>query len=555
MKIGFFLIPFLLFTVQGFTQVEEYFYPAENYFNRTFTFKTDTWENEEGRFHTEYLVNYFKHRDNYGNLTGNIIKRIHTKHYRFNVLSFETISHDVYNIENNIARLIFKYTEGLSDELKELSMIKDFNLNEIVLKYPPNSWEVENEGVKTFFEPEFGEIITEYGKYPCIIVTETMKSENGKVAWVEKFTKKHYYAKNLGLIKIETYENPGKLIGSLTNFGSLIDNFSQYSFSVLERKETEENELQNFLLERETRIFNYQEVAPEHYYLLKSKLEEGIKELLNSGQEGVTFNLKVELNIDTLGITTKNHEIQGVLNEQTREKIHILVNNISLNRINQRGYAIFAQANYSFNVSHSVEEMSIRHYNSNITFQNGDFIKFQDNQQKINEKIIGQDFPDGHYQISLSETKINTTNETDLEVKAYNSFAGPSSAFASILVPGLGKKYVTGGEQKGIGVTLAVYSFVGSGIASKLLSNSYYDKYHAASTQSDMDNHYDLANNLNQATYFLLGTGALLWLHNIYWVANRGSQNKKNKAIINQRISPSFSGDFNNLQLGLTIKF
>ena len=70
-----------------------------------------------------------------------------------------------------------------------------------------------------------------------------------------------------------------------------------------------------------------------------------------------------------------------------------------------------------------------------------------------------------------------------------------------------------------------------------------------------MDNHYDLANNLNQATYFLLGTGALLWLHNIYWVANRGSQNKKNKAIINQRISPSFSGDFNNLQLGLTIKF
>jgi hypothetical protein len=555
MKKGIILISLLVLTIKGFAQVDDYFFPSEEHFNKTFRYKTDTWENENGRFYTEHIVRYFYDRDNVGNLTGNIKRHIQTKWYRYNVITSEIVKHEFYNSENNIVRLIHQYTEGISDELKNLGLIRNFDLNRIALKYPPHSWEIEDDDIKEFYKTEFGELTTEYGKYPCIIVTKTMKAKTENAAFLENYITKYYYAKDIGLVKTETYDRSGNLIDPITNFGSLIDNFSSYSFSVLARKEQEERELQSFLLERKSRIYNYQELAPDHYNSLKSKLERDIKGLLNSLQESVNISLKVELNIDTLGITTKKHEIQGVLNSQSREKINSLINDFDLNRVNQRNYAVFAQANYSFSISHSIENLSIKKTNSGITFLSGDNRKFQDNQQKINE-TIGQDYPFGQYQISINETKINSNQDTNINVKGYSSFGGPSNAFASILVPGLGKRYVTGGEQKGLGVTFVVYSLVGGGVASKYLSNINYDKYHTASTQSEMDNHYDLANNLNKATYFLIGAGALIWLHDIYWVANRGSQNKKNAALMNQRINLSFGSDFNNnLQFGLTINF
>jgi len=104
---------------------------------------------------------------------------------------------------------------------------------------------------------------------------------------------------------------------------------------------------------------------------------------------------------------------------------------------------------------------------------------------------------------------------------------GPSNALLSILVPGLGAKYVTTGQNKWYVRTILVYGLVGAGIGCKLVSNSQYEKYHRATDQESMNKYYDMANVLNKTFYVLIGAGTLVWLYDIIWVAVKGSKNKK----------------------------
>ena len=120
-----------------------------------------------------------------------------------------------------------------------------------------------------------------------------------------------------------------------------------------------------------------------------------------------------------------------------------------------------------------------------------------------------------------------TTGEKKEEVLTYKGSAGPENALFSLLVPGLGDHRVTFGKKKGIGIALATYGLIGTGVGLKLYSNSEYKKYHAATEQSAMDKHYDSANNANKYCYVFIGAGAAVWIYDIIWVAVKGAKNKK----------------------------
>ena len=104
---------------------------------------------------------------------------------------------------------------------------------------------------------------------------------------------------------------------------------------------------------------------------------------------------------------------------------------------------------------------------------------------------------------------------------------GASNAFLSLLVPGLGDHRVSYGKKSGISVALSTYALIGGGIGLKFYSNSEYKKYHAATTQEAMYDHYPKANYSNQAFYGCLIVGGFIWISDIIWVASTGAENTK----------------------------
>lgn len=127
---------------------------------------------------------------------------------------------------------------------------------------------------------------------------------------------------------------------------------------------------------------------------------------------------------------------------------------------------------------------------------------------------------------------------------------GPINALLSLAVPGLGVHKVS--DKTGIGTAMITYSFLGAGIGAKVYSNKEYKKYHAATTQSDMDNHYEIANLANYLFYGCMVAGGLIWIADIIRVAVIGAQNVKcRRSYLGYYYNPEVDA----MGLSYTIKF
>ncbi len=99
------------------------------------------------------------------------------------------------------------------------------------------------------------------------------------------------------------------------------------------------------------------------------------------------------------------------------------------------------------------------------------------------------------------------------------------------------------------------YGLIASGFGCKYLSNLEYDLYHDATDQATMDEHYESANFYNYSFYVLVGSGALVWLYDVAWVANKGFQNRKNTRSFRQQFSLNYNHYNNGLCFNYSIKF
>lgn len=112
--------------------------------------------------------------------------------------------------------------------------------------------------------------------------------------------------------------------------------------------------------------------------------------------------------------------------------------------------------------------------------------------------------------------------------------AGPSNAFLSVPLPHWGHQKVKSKNDKFpyLLTTIAIYGLVGSGVGLELRARDLYTDYEALSksancTDAQLKEAYDKSNKAHHTAYLLGGTGALLWIGNIVWVANKGAGNVK----------------------------
>jgi hypothetical protein len=117
---------------------------------------------------------------------------------------------------------------------------------------------------------------------------------------------------------------------------------------------------------------------------------------------------------------------------------------------------------------------------------------------------------------------------------------GPSNALLSLIIPGLGDRYVSNSRKsivKPYYETIAVCGLMGFGIFQKFQSNSFYDKYLKATKTSDINSYYSKANTANHYFYVFTALGAAVWTADVAWVLYRGMKKSKTS---NEKVKVSF---------------
>ena len=137
-------------------------------------------------------------------------------------------------------------------------------------------------------------------------------------------------------------------------------------------------------------------------------------------------------------------------------------------------------------------------------------------------------------------------------------FSGPSNAFLSVLIPGLGGYFVDKHKARSVLTTISTVGLIGFGIYQKLQADKYYKEYNASTQLTEIQSLYTKANGAQNLYYITTRAGAGLWALDIIWVTFKGFHNRKEA----KSAYSAFSGDGlrlnyvnNGLQLGYSVTF
>ncbi|NDP22268.1 MAG: hypothetical protein GZ091_14480 [Paludibacter sp.] len=305
-----------------------------------------------------------------------------------------------------------------------------------------------------------------------------------------------------------------------------------------------------FLKERNYKVYNYQEIEESNYTIQNKKIEDELKNILLNELTIPKSDVSIICKIDTFGVTTSRFTT-STQDEILIKKFDELSKSIKLNPVFLNGYSANAKVEFRFAIEANHATIVAKRRAETITSKNKDFNLYS---QNINSELNAAPF--GNYTFNMNKAVINNQEYNNNKLVKIIGKGGPSNAILSVLIPGLGVSNVTGGAKSGFSRTLTVYGFIGAGIGCKLWSDSEYQAYHSATTQTEMDKHFELANGLNQAFYLGVGAGAIVWLYDIIWVASKGVENKKAQKAWNQNhLGVYYQPEINTTGLTYTIKF
>lgn len=519
------------------SQVKDYFYPSL-YLEQVYDYKSNYFIGADGKtYQNKIKVQYF-----YDYSTG--YYKIYKKDGEEPLI---LTKNEFYEISDKSITLKYLFLEELNSSN---------NFNRIILKSPTAQW-IDNTDpdVTDNYKSEFGKVITKSGTYSnCIIVTKTSKSKTGKVKWVENFKEKFYYAKNVGLIKHETYEN-NKLAESLSE--ELIDDFSLYSDSKILaekikvaneeklKKEAEENfkkkeveeklkkkeaeeKLKIFLVNRKTSIYNYSLTNPSKYKIISDEIENKmIDEIKLLNDDSIWFKTNYSVLIDTNGVSKYSIVVINSSNKKLEELFEKHLDSLKLPKAHDimfKDYSVNAKADFSIDIGLKRNSIKIFFLKNELKLKKGQHSFFNKHEKDLSDLIISKNFANGKYGININEMTKNNAQTYEIKINNFRGLGGPSNAFYS-LIPGLGDKFVTG--KYPILKTIGFFSSAGLGVYFKSRSRKNYDYYMNSISQTTMDKYYNKANVLNQIAWSLIGISTVYCIYDIIHVIKIGTYNKK----------------------------
>ncbi len=278
--------------------------------------------------------------------------------------------------------------------------------------------------------------------------------------------------------------------------------------------------LQNFLKERTIQRYDYKTVEPADYIIHDDQILSVLRKNLLNNESLTKTTVKIICETDTLGNSTSNFSVSPQ-NKNLNKALDKLIANIKLKPVFINTYSVSARAEYDYILEYNRTIVRVTKDAETIYSKNK---LFNDFRPGINYELGSAPF--GKYTFEMNRSIINGQEYKDDKLIKMRGTGGPSNMFLSLLIPGLGVRNVSGGAKSGIGCMLWTYGLIGAGVGCKFWSDSEYRKYHSATEQSAIDEHYNRANTLKQSFYVGIGLGATVWLYDIIWVAVRGSENR-----------------------------
>lgn len=310
-------------------------------------------------------------------------------------------------------------------------------------------------------------------------------------------------------------------------------------------------DFQVFLKERTYKQYDYKTLETSDYNAKDDYIENELRNaLLTKGETLPRTVVSIVCQVDTSGVSSAGFNT-SVQNKTLNVVLEKLSKNIKLKQVFINGYTALAKAEFTYTLEYNHAVVTAKKNAGNISSGNKDFNLYR---SIINSELSSA--PYGKYTFDINKTVINGQQYNNNKLIKMSGSGGPSNAFLSLLVPGLGDHKVTYGKKSGISTALWTYGLIGAGVGLKFYSNSEYKKYHSATEQTAMDEHYQAANYSNQAFYACVGTGALIWLYDIIWVWKTGAENTKAaKAYKNSHLGVYYQPDLNATGLSYTINF
>ena len=308
---------------------------------------------------------------------------------------------------------------------------------------------------------------------------------------------------------------------------------------------------QQFLKERKFTIYDYKMLEEGDYNAKDNYIEDELKKyLLTNATTLPKITISLVYNIDTLGVVNSNFT-SSIQNKNLNILLDKFKKNIKLKPCFLNGYSANAKAEFYYTIEYNHAIVTVNKNVENLSSSNKDFKSYR--------SIITNELnsaPYGKYAFDMNKTIINGQQYDNNKLIKIKDTGGPSNALLSLIVPGLGDHNVTYGKTSGLSTALWTYSIIGAGVGFKFYSNSEYAKYHSATEQTAIDDHYQKANYSNQAFYGCMITGGLIWIYDVLWVWNKGAENsKKIKAYKQSHIGLYYEPNLNATGLSYVINF
>lgn len=291
--------------------------------------------------------------------------------------------------------------------------------------------------------------------------------------------------------------------------------------------------------ERKDTVYNYRSADATNYRNTKKELSDLVLE----------YAKKNSLQPCTITVVYR-HSIRG---NETKE-ISISPNNFSLKSYLERNvpslpvckvYGLILATEATFQIP--VESVKTTIHTAKRNY------KEIQTSEPLRTEIMSQMFNPGRYTIGYTTVCIDGMYNSFQKMLSYRNTGGATNALLSVVVPGLGQHKVTYGEKTGIGTTLGVYGTIAAGVGFHLYSQSEYDKYHQATSQDDMNEHFKNAQDYQVMSYLFWGGAVIWWICDVVDVYLQGKKNTDKYS--NGRAFVSYFPQNNGFGFGYTLNF
>lgn len=393
----------------------------------------------------------------------------------------------------------------------------------------------------------------------------TSNFENAKINYekalnlkpIENYPKEKISEIKLLIVKNESYNSLIKAADKSFNAKEYSDAIEYYEDALSVKpnekypktKISEVKDAQLFFTERKTKIYNYPDYNKNHWEKINNSLTKDINNFFSNKDLAFNGTISYTYYIDTLGKTTRGSSSESQTDVNIANSLRNLGSNYSLEPVYKQGYTFNAKGELKMTVLFDKKKnFTVKKRYNNITKN-----EINNEKQAVIYDLLSKTNAKGKFKVQILTRKINDVDYSENKIIGYKHIGGPSNAFLSLLIPGLGDKFVYE-NNKGLAIAIFTYGLIGAGVGAKFYSISEYDKYHKATTQTDIDKYYDNANRANYAFYGLLAGGAALWVTDIIKVAAKGFKNRKEGKIYKSQIGLSYNPVINSIGLSCSIK-